>query len=168
MQDFLEVGQIVKPQGIKGELKVKPLTDDFNRFKSLKEIIIDGTSFKIVSLRINQEFVFLTLFGVNDRNSAESFRGKSLLVKRENAVPLKENTFFIVDILGASVYGDDVKIGEIIDITTAKTDVFTVKTVDDKIMRFPFLKDLLIKVDLPNKAVYLKKRRLDEVSVYED
>ena len=44
MLDKLKVGIIVKPQGIKGEVKVQPLTDDINRFNDLKEVIIDGNS----------------------------------------------------------------------------------------------------------------------------
>lgn len=169
MQEFLTIGVITKPQGIKGEVKVRPLTDDPTRFKKLKEVIVDGKSVKVLSARVILDGVLLLLDGVFDRNGAELLRGKELKVKRQNAVDLKEDNYFIVDILGSKVITDENRtVGEVIDVTSAKTDIFTVKCIDGKIMRFPFLKTLLISVDVENKTILVSEKRLGEVSVYED
>jgi len=66
------------------------------------------------------------------------------------------------------VLDDGTKIGAVIDITQSRTDIFTVKKDNGKILRFPFLKDLLIKMDLENKTVILKAKRFGEVVCYED
>ena len=50
--DRLTVGKIAKPQGVMGELKISPLTDDVNRFKSLKTVFIDGKEYKVTKARI--------------------------------------------------------------------------------------------------------------------
>ena len=42
MQEYLEIGQIVGTHGIKGIIKVKPLTDDIKRFDKLKTVYIVG------------------------------------------------------------------------------------------------------------------------------
>lgn len=169
MENTLKIGLIVKPQGIKGELKVQPLTDDITRFNKLKQTIIDGKTYRVTQVTIGGNVVFLSLFGVSDRNSAELFRGKFLCVDRADAIPLEEGKYFIVDIIGCALKTESGDlVGEVIDVTSARTDIFTVKTVDGKIMRFPFLKDLMVSVDIENKTITAKEKRLGEVSCYED
>lgn len=169
MQDKIEIGLIVKPQGIKGQLKLKTLTDDSSRFSKLKNVFIDGVSYRVAEAKAFGDTAFLTLFGVNDRNTAETFRGKYVLVERKDAVVPKEGRYFIVDVLGCTLFTDDgEKIGTIIDITSAHTDVITVDCGEKGIMRFPFLKDLEAKVDIQNKTFTVKAKRLGEVSCYEN
>jgi len=169
MEDLFKIGLITKPQGIKGELKVNPLTDDITRFSSLKKVIIDGEEYKVLSIKYGAGVVFISIFGVADRNTAETFRGRYICVRREDAVKLPENTYFVADIEGCTLKTDEGRaVGTIVEVTEAKTDIFTVKTVDNRVLRFPFLKDLLCSVDIPNKTVTVKEKRLQEVSCYED
>ncbi len=169
MQQTLKIGIIVKPQGIKGEVKIQPLTDDINRFNKLKEVIIDQKTYKVLKATIGGGVVFLSLSGITDRNTAETMRGKVLHVTRENAVPLEEGRYFIADIIGCVVKTDlGETIGEIIDVTSARTDIFTVKCESGRIMRFPFLKDLVQSVEIGEKLVTVSEKRLREVSCYED
>ncbi len=166
MLEQLKVGVIVKPQGIKGEVKVQPLTDDINRFKNLKEVIIDNKTYRVLKAVIGGGTVFLTLSGISDRDTAETFRGKFLCVTRENAVPLEEGRYFIADIIGCQVVTEDgKKIGQITDVMPNRTDVITVQKIDGKVMRFPFLKDLVIDVDVVNQTMTVLAKRLSEVSV---
>ena len=143
MEEFLKIGVIVKPQGVRGELKVQPLTDDIRRFIDLKQVIIDGKTVKVLSSRLGAREVFITLSGVSDRNVAETMRNKFLCVNREDAVKLPENTYFISDIIGAKLtFEGKEPFAEVIDVTEAKTDYFTAKLTNGEIIRFPFLKDI--------------------------
>ncbi len=168
MTDTLKIGLIVKPQGVKGEVKVQPLTDDITRFKKLKNVLIDGKTFTVERVTLAGNTVFLALSGIYDRDIAESFRGKFISVERENAVKLPKDNYFIVDIIGCKLYAEAELVGEVVDVFSSRTDVFTVKLVSGKIMRFPFLKDLLISVDVENKKISVKAQRLAEVACYED
>ena len=169
MQDLIRIGLIVKPQGIRGEVKVQPLTDDINRYKNLKEVIIDDKNYRVTSAVIGGGTVFLSLFGVSDRNVAETFRGKYIYVTRENAIPLEEGRYFIFDIVGCNVFTDDgQEVGQVTDVFSSRTDVFTVKCKDGRTLRFPFLKDLVQEVDVVNKKITVSGKRLLEVSCYEN
>ena len=168
MNEIFKIGVIVKPQGIKGDVKVQPLTDDINRFKNLKEVLIDGLSYRVLDVSIGGGMVFMQFSGIADRNTAELFRGKFLCVKREDAIPLEEGRYFIADIIGCKVMTEKNTVGEIIDVTSSRTDVITVRCEDGKIMRFPFLKDLVVNVDIVNKIFAVKGKRLSEVSCYEN
>ena len=103
MEKNLVIGEVIKPQGILGEIKVKPYTDDVSRFQSLKEVYVCGETYRVLNARIAQDAVYLSLSGVPDRNAAERLRGKFLEVKRENAAPLAEGRYYIVDVLGSSL-----------------------------------------------------------------
>jgi len=169
MEEILKVGIAVKPQGVRGEIKVEPLTDDTKRFKKLNSVLIDGKPFKILSVRTLPNEVYITLSGVEDRNTAELFRGKFLCVKREDAVALQENSYFITDLMGIKVVDNEGNVyGKVFDITSAKTDVIWIKNEQEKIIAFPFLKRVLIKVDLKCGEMQVDKEKFMEVACYED
>ena len=169
MEEKLKVGLITRPQGVRGELKVQPLTDDYKRFSKLKDVIIDDRIFKIEKVRFGDTEVFISLFGVADRNAAEILRGKFLYVKRENAVKLPENRYFIVDLIGCKLYfKDGESFAELIDVTSAKTDILTAKCNDGKTVRFPFLNDAVLSVDKKKKKILLCEKRFTEIACYED
>ena len=95
MEQFLRVGVITSPHGIRGEVKVFPTTDDINRFKKLKEVYLD-TGKERLSLRVEQAKFFkgmaiLKFREFNSINEVEPFRKKDLLVSREHAVQLAPN-----------------------------------------------------------------------------
>jgi 16S rRNA processing protein RimM len=84
-------------------------------------------------------------------------------------VPLEEGRYFIVDIIGCKVVTDDgEEIGVVRDVTSARTDIFTVDCVNGRVLRFPFLKDATVSVDVQEKVITLNGKRLKEISCYED
>lgn len=169
MENLLKIGIIVKPQGVKGELKVMPLTDDCLRFKKLKKIIIDNRPIQVTSVRTGCNEVFLTLMGITDRNAAEQLRSKFLYIERQDAVTLPKDSYFIADIIGCKIkFSGEREFGEITDVTEAKTDYFTAALNNGKTVRFPFLKDVALNVDVLNKVITLDEKRFFEVAVYED
>ncbi len=165
---FITVGEIVKAQGIKGEIKVLPLTDDILRFKKLKKVYICQNLYEIKSLRIGDGFVYLALNEVNDRNGAEKLIGKEIQIDRNDAVKLPENTYFISDIIGCEVFLSDMKyIGKVDYVyQNGAADVYEVK--GEKDVMFPFLNRLVESVDITNKKIVLNKDEFSRVAVYED
>ena len=168
MENTLEIGVVSKPQGVKGELKVYPLGQDMLRLECLKRVYIDGKSFKIENIKFGGGFMIVSLFGVSDRNQAEFFRGKYLSALREDLPELEEGNYYIVDLLGATLFVGEELFGEILDIQSLKTDVITVRKHNGKIVRFPFVKKLNAVVDIENKTMKVDKQPFEEVVCYED
>ena len=114
-QTHLLVGEIVRPQGIRGEVKLRHFTDDPYRFEELDAVLRQtGEGFEpltVEACRVQGDDVYLKLKGFDDRNAAETLRGAMLYVDREHAAELEENQFFIADLLGAEAV--DTKGGEI-------------------------------------------------------
>ena len=161
----LLVGEVLKPQGIRGEIKVKPFTDSAEDFKEFKRIFLDGEEYKILSVRAGAGEVYLVLRGVPDRNAAELLRGKKITVPREEAPEPEEGRYYIADLLESDVLTEaGEKIGVLIDIRQAATDIYTVQSGEKEIL-FPAVKGVITRIDVANKQITVDKKRFDEVAV---
>ena len=162
MTDYLRVGVITSPHGVKGEVNVFPTTDDANRFKKLKKVYIDTKKgYKecdIESVKFFKQMVILKFKGLDNRNDIEGLRNMDLLVDRENAVKLKPNENFICDLIDCEVFTDeDVKIGIIKDVMiTGANDVYVVENDDCQEILIPVIKDCVLDVDIDSKKIVIK------------
>lgn len=169
--DYITVGEIVKAQGIRGEVKVRSLAASPDRFSKLRVLYIDEKPFRLLGVRGEGEYVYIKLQGIDDRNAAERLCGKFLRIDRINAVDLDDGEYFIADILGCTVVttaGDTV--GKITDVAqnAGTADVITVAMSNGKEMRFPFLNRVVEKVDIDAKTFTVIAEKLQEVCVYDD
>ncbi len=171
----MDIGRILKPQGIRGEVKVDPLTDDSSRFCVLKSVSVGNELKRIQSVRLSEsdKFVYIKFVGVDDRNAAELLRGRFVSVDRASAVPLDAGEFFISDLIGASLaarYDDaEKRIGTVTAVDSfGAADVISVECADGKDMSFAFLRSLEPLFDEANKVFSVDGKKLDEVAVYED
>lgn len=156
MEQFLTVGKIINTHGIRGEVKIKPTTDDVNRFKSLKEAYIDEKEVFISGCKFQPGKVILKIEGIDSIEEAEKLKNKLIKVKREKAVQLPEDTYFAVDIIGCEVYEETGnKIGTVDDIIyTGSNDVYWVKGENEVLI--PALKDIVLEIDINNKKIIIK------------
>ncbi len=167
MEKTLTVATVLKPQGIRGEIKVKTLTDSAEDFCALPRVFIDGVEYKVLSARPAGDCAFVTLRGVADRNAAELLRAKDVLALREDIPDLPEGTYYLVDVLGCSVVTEKGKtLGEIVEITPAKTDIYVLSS-GEKRVTFPAAEGVIDSIDVENKVVTVNKKRFDEVALYE-
>lgn len=167
MDDKILIGTILKPQGILGELKIKDLSDGFDSVCDIKTVEIDGSEYKVLNIRAFSNSLFLSLSGIYDRNTAEAFRGKSVYAKRSE-INKADDEFFIVDVLGCKLcLSSGKELGEILDISSAKVDIYTISTPEGKAV-FPMLKELNPIFDIENKRVTVDCKRFTEVVMYED
>jgi len=159
----IAVGVALKAQGVRGEIKVKPLTDDAARFAALKAVFIDGRRFSVSACSVRAGFVYLSLDGITDRDAAQALSGKEITIDRANAVRPGGDSYFITDILGCEVTTDKGRsLGKVIDIfRRGSTDVWFCEEGS-----FPFLKKLIKETDLANKRIVLFDEVAEEAVVY--
>lgn len=165
MQDKIVIGEILKPQGIRGELKIKPLLDDAALIKKFKKVYIGGAEHKVLSARVDPNAAYLALSGVADRNAAELLRGNEVEALRADAPALEEGRYYIVDVIGCAVVTNSgERLGEIVDILSAHTDVYVMKDGEKEYM-FPAAEGVIAEVDVENKQLTVDKVRLLQVLV---
>lgn len=165
MDDRLTVATVLKPQGIRGEIKVKVLCDEAEDLKGLKCVIVDGEEYGVLGVRGSGDFAYLALKGVFDRNAAELLRGKDIEAYREDLPPLPEGTYYIADLTGCKVVASaGEEIGEVISVTPARTDIYTLQTPKGEVS-FAAAEGVIEDVDVENKIITVNKKRFKEVSV---
>jgi 16S rRNA processing protein RimM len=169
MEEFFQVGVITATHGIHGEVKVFPTTDDPNRFKKLKKVLLDTgiqkLELEVAGVKFFKKFVILKFKEFDDINQVEKYRKCPLLVTRENAVRLKKNEYFIADLIGLKVYTEDgTFLGNLEDVMqTGANDVYQIVTEEGKEILLPAIRQCILDVDIEsgNMKVHLLEGLVD-------
>lgn len=173
MIEFFEIGRIVKPQGVHGEVKLETYTDDTQRFYDLDFVYLkQGSGFEKIPVqkaRVDRNAAYLKLEGIEDRNKAEEMRGQYVYIDRDNAAPLAEGAFYIRDLMGLEVKKDDGEVlGTLTDILqTGAADIYVVSLKEKGTCMFPSVPGLFIKRDIKEGLMVVDATRLEEVAVYD-
>ena len=148
MDNLIIIGKITGAHGVRGELKVFPLTDDPRRFLKLKECFICGQNFEkpeaktCQNARLDRGNVLVRFEDIGDRDKAELIKGRFIAVTRDNAVKLKKDNYFITDLKGLNVIDDDKgDLGKVIDcFETGSQFTLEIKRDKKKNLMIPFVK----------------------------
>lgn len=132
--DYLVLGQVLRPHGVRGELRIRILTDTPEHIARLKVVYLGlgpedpVKPYPIESMRPHLDYGLLKLHGINTREKADRLRNLYIMVDIENAAPLEEGEFYLFELIGLEVRqeeGDPLgKITEIIE--TGANDVYVV------------------------------------------
>ena len=171
---YLQIGEIVKPQGIRGEVKLRAMTSDMSRYARLETVyFLENGAYvprRVIRGRSYDGFAFLQLEGVSDRNQAEALRGRAVYVDRAHAVELSEDENFICELEGlTAVDTQGTRIGTLREVLTPNSvcDVYVFDT-DRGEMMIPALRRVVREVDVEKGIIVLDEGVLPEVAVYED
>ena len=164
MEEFLQVGVISSTHGIRGEVKVFPTTDDPLRFKKLKKVLLDTgkerLELEIQSVKFFKRFVIVKFRGIDNINDIERYKGKSLLVPREDAVELDEDEYYIADLIGMEVFTEEGRFGVLKDVMeTGANEVYIIDSDEHGEVLVPAIHDCILDVDIEEKV--MKIRLLD-------
>lgn len=165
MQEKFQIGAITAGHGVRGEVKVFPTTDDPMKFKKIKKVILDTGKeelmMEIQSVKFFKNMVILKFKGYDNLNDVERFKGKTLWITREQAVPLDEDEYYKADLIGLEVDDETGKIiGKVTDvIETGANDVYEVALTNDKTVLLPAIKECILDIDV--KAGKMKVHLMD-------
>ncbi|SHE27555.1 ribosome maturation factor RimM [Alkalibacter saccharofermentans] len=151
-KDNLVIGKIVASHGIKGEVKVMPITDDMHRFDDLEEIIVNTDGVKknllITGIRYHKNMVLITFADIKDRNGADRLKDSLIEISREDAPPLPEGRYYIVDLVGIDVFEGDIKLGVLKDVLqTGAADIYIIDTPTKQLM-LPATEENILDIDI--------------------
>ena len=161
MEQLLRVGVITTTHGVRGEVKVFPTTDDPQRFKKLKKVILDTgkehMELDVQSVKFFKNLVILKFKQFDNINDVEKYKNADLLVTREHAVKLAPGEYFIADLIGLQGVSDEGEdLGELTDvIQTGANDVYVFTKMGEADLLVPKIPDCVKEVDLEKGTVLI-------------
>lgn len=168
MKSELTIGKVLKPRGLKGEIKFELYSSDPARFSRLKRLKIDGIEYTVEHVSVEGTICYALLEGIDSVEKAELLRGKLISANRNDLPKLPNGKYYIVDMIGLDVYVAGVVIGEIVDILQyGSKDVYVVKN-GENTLSFPAIDNLIKLVDIDDGKIVLDDILFNRVVVYND
>jgi 16S rRNA processing protein RimM len=162
---FLLLGEVLRPHGIRGELRMRILTDYPERIAQLDQVYLadsvdspDVDAYHVEYMRMHKGYGLLKLNGVNDRTQAEDFRELYVMVAFEEAIPLEEGEFYLFQLIGLEVHTDEGEfLGKITDIIeTGANDVYVVNSPAHGEILIPVLDEIILEINIPDGKALVK------------
>lgn len=162
MEKQLQAGVITSTHGIRGEVKVFPTTDDAQYFRELKKVYLDTGKeqipLEIEHVKFFKQFAILKFKGIDNINDIEKYKGKSLMIDREDASPLGEDEYYIGDMIGMDVYTDDPAehFGVLRDVLeTGANDVYIIDSDRHGEVLVPAIRQCILRVDTEKNEMHI-------------
>lgn len=161
--NYFKIGQIINTHGIKGEVKIFPYTDDINKLTTIKAFYLDEyfkNSLNVVYIKIHKDFLIVKFKEINSVDEANLYKTKYLYIKRYEE-KLEEDSYYVCDLIGLQVIlinKDKTKknIGTLNYVfNTGANDIYEVLQEDNNKIYIPAIKDVINKVDIKNKKIYI-------------
>ncbi|MBQ4092665.1 MAG: 16S rRNA processing protein RimM [Firmicutes bacterium] len=152
------VGKILAAHGIKGEVKVKSMSDNPRRYRRGSSVYIEREEeyFLMTSVRDAANDVLIVKFkGVDDRNYAEKLRGSLLQVDADKVPPLPEGEYYHFQLLNMEVFEDNGnRLGVLTDfVPSGANDVYQIDCENGDRLLLPAIDPVIVNVDVENKKM---------------
>ena len=152
------IGKITAPVGIKGEMRVFSYTDELTRFSDVREVLIDGKRYALASVRYQKGMAVISLSGISDRSMAETMRGKTLEIPREELWEMPEDTYLVDDLRGLAVISESgERIGTLAEvISRSAQDLYRIEKTGGGDFLLPAVKEFVRSVDTESGTITVR------------
>ncbi len=152
---FLLIGEILRPHGVRGELRMRVLSDQPDRLSELDAVYLGKTPNDeslerraLDGLRFNKEYALLRLEGCRSRNDAELLRDAKVMISMDQAAPLDDGEYYLFQLLGMKVLTEDFEVGTVKDVLqTGANDVYIVDSDDHGEVLIPAHAETILSID---------------------
>jgi len=134
LPEYLVAGEILRPHGVRGELRMRVHSEYPEKLRQLRHVYLAAAAddpapqkIAVKGLRFNKEYGLLALAGYDNRNAAETLRGKLVLMELAQAAPLAAGEYYLFQLIGLQVRAAGQDIGRIKEVLqTGANDVYIV------------------------------------------
>jgi 16S rRNA processing protein RimM len=162
---FLLLGEILRPHGIRGELRMRVLTDYPERIPELEQVYVGDSpdsprphTYAVQHLRMHQGYGLLKLKGIDSRDQADLLRQMLVMVALEDAVPLEDGEFYLYQLIGMHVRTlENITLGTIVDVLeTAANDVYVVDSPSHGEVLIPVTEETILQTNIEQGFVLVR------------
>ena len=159
MDKEIIIGKIVAPHGVRGDIRILPLTEKPDLFLDLEYLLLEGgKKLTVKNARFQKRMILVTTKEVTSMNEAELLRDKNIYIKAEDLPQLEDDEFYVADLIGIPVYDLEGKqIGTFKDsLSTGSNDVYIIAVPGAKDILVPALKEYFKEINLAEKRIVVK------------
>ena len=159
MDKEIIIGKIVAPHGVRGDIRILPLTEKPDLFLDLEYLLLEGgKKLTVKNARFQKRMILVTTKEVASMNEAELQRDKNIYIKAEDLPELEDDEFYVADLVGIPVYDLEGKqIGTFKDsLSTGSNDVYIIAVPGAKDILVPALKEYFKEINLAEKRIVVK------------
>ena len=161
---YLALGEILRPHGIRGELRMRLETQDPQRLTELDHVYIGKSaddpkpeSVKLEGVRFHQHYALLTLEGYRDRSTADRLRGRLVMLHIDDLTPLEDGEYYLFQLIGLTVREADERIGVVREILqTGANDVYIVDRDDGSELLLPAHEETIQSIDFSSGIISMR------------
>jgi 16S rRNA processing protein RimM len=178
---WIVLAHLLRPQGRKGELLAELLTDFPERFDEKKRVFLASPNFsgeeaqaravEVISFWLpggkNEGRIVLQFEGIDSITAAEGIAGLDVIVPQAERLPLDDESEYISDLIGCTVYDRSTAVGVIDDVQFPSTPdggrrlaeaapLLAVSSPDGAEILIPFAKAFLVGIDVKERRVDMK------------
>lgn len=159
MDKEIIIGKIVAPHGVRGDIRILPLTEKPDLFLDLEYLLLEGgKKLTVKNARFQKRMILVTTKEITSMNEAELLRDKNIYIKAEDLPELEDDEFYVADLVGITVYDLEGKqIGTFKDsLSTGSNDVYIIAVPGAKDILVPALKEYFKEINLAEKRIVVK------------
>jgi 16S rRNA processing protein RimM len=160
--EWIVVGNITAPQGVRGEVRLYPVTDFPERLLEMRTCHLrlrsgEITSYQVRRVRPHKTFFLLKLAGIDDRDGAETLRDAAVVIPKTAVMPLPEGRYYTFELIGMQVFtntGEEV--GTVHDVLFAPAnDVYVVRRPGRADVLVPAVKHIVTSIDVSRRTMVI-------------
>ena len=162
------LGQIVAPHGVRGDLRIMPLTSNIQLFTDMDYLLLpDDRRLHIVKARPHKNIMLVTVEEITSIEEAEALRGQKVSVYREDMPELPEGRYYVGDLIGLPVLDEEGnRIGTFKDVLpTGSKDVYVIQPPEGKDILVANIPENIREIDLPNRRIIVRLPEWDEEEI---
>ena len=159
--DFISIGKILNFHGIQGDAKLGYSKGREAFLSNLQEVfvLVDGnySKLEISKLRFTHKCAIIKFKNIDSINDVLKLKNQLLFVKEETARTFLDNDEFLIDeLIGLDVFDGDTKVGSVVGVSNnGASDLLSVKNLNKKICLVPFVKAIVLSVDIHNRKIQI-------------
>lgn len=157
--DFFVVGRVLRPHGLRGEVRIALETDHPERLQPPLTLYFGPMriAYAIAGVRFDRGEMLLKLEGVDSRTEAEALRGLEVAILAEEAAPLQPGEYYVHQIIGLEVWTKGGRhLGQVVEVLeTGANDVYVVHGPGGEVL-IPAIRDVVMGIDLPGGRMVIR------------
>ena len=159
--NYISIGKILNFHGVQGEAKLGYSKNREEFLSGLKRVYIqsgdDYLPLEIVRVRFTPKCGIIKFKGIDTLNDILEYKNKLLFIEESTAREnLEEDEFLIDELVGLDVYDGDKKVGAVVGVSNnGASDLLSVRTHGDKVSLVPFVKAIVLSVDIKNRKIQI-------------